>query len=325
MHLQTYLLGLLAANALAAKVGEFDADKCADASGLQTCYDKAKSAYNDCVKTKCDKHENGKTVDNPDCLNQCACVRGQAQIDCAASSCWNQVYSCEYQLTVGKYLEGCPTAKLDGIPFWPPPDKAPGGCSCNIAKVEQAMYGASQIVMSKCRDETDQDKSHACVCCGYSVTLSSLPDICPNTNPAQLGLDMSDLQDDTWNTCAKTMEKIDCAKEFGYAKLDTYYKPGQPIKNGTESLSATGGSITSPVSATFTWTASNSTHIITAQSTDAKVTSSTTASATSDKSSASGSSTTSASSPTQTDAAVRSGMNSLLWTGIVAAAVFVQV
>lgn len=86
------LLGLLAANvSIAAKVGKFDAEKCADPSGMKTCYDKAKSTYNECVKSKCDKDDNGKTTSDEECLNQCGCVRDRAQIDCAASSCWNQV------------------------------------------------------------------------------------------------------------------------------------------------------------------------------------------------------------------------------------------
>lgn len=86
------LLGLLAANvSVAAKVGKFDTEKCADPSGMKTCYDKAKSTYNDCVKKNCDKEEDGETSDDPECLNKCGCTRDRAQIDCAASSCWNQV------------------------------------------------------------------------------------------------------------------------------------------------------------------------------------------------------------------------------------------
>ncbi|PLB51456.1 hypothetical protein P170DRAFT_433443 [Aspergillus steynii IBT 23096] len=321
------LLGLLAANvSIAAKVGKFDADKCADPSGLKTCYDKAKSTYNDCVKKNCDKEENGKTVDDPDCLDKCACTRDRARIDCAASSCWNQVYSCEYQLTVSDLAETCDKPDLDNIPFYPAPDNAPGGCSCAVGKVNKAMLEATKIQGNQCdlKSSASDSEIEECMCCGYSAILSSLPDTCPNTKLSELSIDDLEaaIEQAGWKDCASTLEKVDCAKKFSYPKLDTYYKPGK-LPNGTATLSNTGSSsITSPVSgATFTWTAGSSDHVVTAQSTDAAKATGSSASATSGDS-ASG--TASASATATTGAAVRVGMDSYLFAGLAVAAVFVQ-
>ncbi|KAK1142934.1 hypothetical protein N8T08_007175 [Aspergillus melleus] len=323
------LLGLLAANvSIAAKVGKFDAEKCADPSGMKTCYDKAKSTYSDCEK-KCDKEDNGKTSSDSDCLDKCSCTQHQAEIDCATSSCWNQVYSCEYDLTVGALLESCEDKQsVDDIPFWPAPENAAGGCSCNVGKVDKISYGALAKVEKQCglKASADDSKIQGCACCGFSAALSALPNTCPNANPSDLNLDgMEDLFGDIWEQCADVLKDLDCAKEFDFPKLDTYYAPGKVPKGGSATLSNTSGSLTSPVSATITWSAGSSAHTVTAVSTDAVKASGTgsgsSASATTGNS-ASG--TASASATATTGAAVRAGMDSYLWAGLAVAAVFVQ-
>lgn len=82
--LLTILLALTPA--LAKTVGYFDADECIDPSGLEECYDAASSRYTDCVNVNCEGQ-------NIDCINVCACVQTQGQIDCAASHCWDRVSS----------------------------------------------------------------------------------------------------------------------------------------------------------------------------------------------------------------------------------------
>ncbi|KAI9046025.1 uncharacterized protein KD926_005972 [Aspergillus affinis] len=322
------LLGLLAANvSIAAKVGKFDADKCADPSGMKTCYDKAKSTYDSCVKKNCDKKEDGKTTSDPDCLNKCSCPQYQAQIDCATSSCWNQVYSCEYDLTVGALLESCEDKQsVDDIPFWPAPDNAKGACSCNVGKVDQISYGAMAKVQKQCglKASSDGSKIQECACCGLSAALSALPNTCPKVNPADLKLaDMEEEFGDMWEQCADTLKDLDCAKEFDFPKLDTYYGPGKIPKGGNETLSNASGSLTAPVSATITWSAGSSAHTVTAVSTDA-VKASGTGSSASATSGDKASGTASASATATTGAAVRAGMDSYLWAGLAVAAVFVQ-
>lgn len=163
--------------------------------------------------------------------------------------------------------------------------------------------------------------------CAAPLTVNSLPNTCPNTKPSELNLDGMEeaYENNGWKDCASTLSKVDCVKDFGYPKLDTYYKPGKIPSSGTATLSNTGSSsVTSPVSgATFTWTAGSSAHVVTAQSTDAaKATGSGSSASATSGNSASG--TASASATATTGAAVRAGMDSYLWAGLAAAAVFVQ-
>lgn len=88
-------------------VGYFDdSSVCADPDGLATCYEKAENSYTSCItnncaggSSSCVKSCNGdanciaKQCPNlgVDCINACGCVRAGNQIDCTASSCWNQV------------------------------------------------------------------------------------------------------------------------------------------------------------------------------------------------------------------------------------------
>lgn len=111
---------LVSAGSLAAdSVGYFDDTSiCADSKGLSKCYDKADTSLSSCINNNCAgggadcyKSCNGVTTCmqsqcpnlGTDCMNACSCVQAVNQIDCIASSCWNQVrifflkFKCAYR------------------------------------------------------------------------------------------------------------------------------------------------------------------------------------------------------------------------------------
>ncbi|KAL4779079.1 hypothetical protein BJX76DRAFT_365552 [Aspergillus varians] len=275
MHLRISILGLAVARlALAAEVGYFDSKTCADPSGLESCYEDTDSSWADCINDNCD----GLGVD---CHNVCECIRQEAYLNCAASSCWNKVYSCEYQSTASDLIGACLNPPINSIPFFPPPDNAPGGCSCNIGTISIDTYLASAN-LEDCNAEniegmTDEDElasyAYGCMCCSYSTFLSSLPNTCPTLDPSELELDnleqiFRNVSGSDWDDCAQYLEQYDCAKTFGYPDhIETYYGPGEIPTGGTETLHNTAGSITSPVSgATFTWTSGTVENVVTVSS-----------------------------------------------------------
>ncbi|KAJ5661083.1 uncharacterized protein N7484_000455 [Penicillium longicatenatum] len=287
--------GLIAAES----VGYFDDTSiCADASGLSKCYEKADASWSSCINNNCaggsDECYNSCNGNascmktqcpslGMDCINACGCVNALNQVDCIASSCWNQVYSCEYQSTVEDIINLCAITDLDEIPFWPPPDDAVSGCSCNIGKVyKKEILIGDQIStcannMTNLNQMSDNDAiseyADACICCAESAILSTIWDTCPNTKPSLLAADTWYSSMGDFETCGDYLDAYDCAGALGFGAEDagettTYYKLGGFPKNGTETLYNT-GSLTAPVSgATFTWTFRSNLHVVTAVSTD---------------------------------------------------------
>lgn len=96
-----------AGSAAADSVGYFDDTSiCADSKGLAKCYERADTSLSSCINnncagggTECYNYCNGDTTCmqsqcpnlGTDCMNACSCVQAVNQIDCIASSCWNQV------------------------------------------------------------------------------------------------------------------------------------------------------------------------------------------------------------------------------------------
>ena len=163
--------------AMAAKVGYFDADVCVDSSGMEKCYADAESSWSDCINDNCEGQ-------GTDCHNVCSCIRTNHEINCAASHCWNQAYSCEYQETAGDIGTWCINPDFSNVPFYPPPDNAPGACSCNLGKLLTSLYRTSEeidtcgrkgeeIVKSLTSNEDIQLFASACTCCAYSASLSA--------------------------------------------------------------------------------------------------------------------------------------------------------
>jgi hypothetical protein len=113
---------------------------------------------------------------NQDDLLACICVAQLNRLNCAMESCWNVVYGCEYQQLAQAYTYSCASP----VPFFPAPDNAPSGCSCNLGYVE---YNATfaNLQYKHCVDAsgTDIDRNDGCTCCseamGYAACVSSPP------------------------------------------------------------------------------------------------------------------------------------------------------
>ncbi|KAL2842546.1 hypothetical protein BJY01DRAFT_200560 [Aspergillus pseudoustus] len=265
--------------AVAKQVGYFDADQCAAPDDFGSCYDDADEWLSDCINENC----NGLGVD---CHNACECAHQNAYTRCAASYCWNMVYSCEYQLQVSDALSPCVNPDIETIPFWPPPDNANGRCSCNLGKINKAQVIINQAIET-CGDIVDastmsaaqiRSLGTACLCCGLSGLLSSYDAFCPRLDLGSIGLDnfensMAQLYSASidWPECSSRMSGYDCAADFGYpSNIDTYYQPGAVPTGGAETLHNI-GALTTPVSQTATFIIGNEQYLITAVSTDAAV------------------------------------------------------
>ncbi|RYP88464.1 hypothetical protein DL770_004628 [Monosporascus sp. CRB-9-2] len=243
--------------AWAAKVGYFESKDCVDRSGMEQCYEEADEAWTDCINENCKDQ-------NIDCHNVCSCIQTMDMIDCAGRHCWNQVYSCEYQLTAGDIGTFCLNPKFDAIPFYPPPDNAPGSCSCNMGKIITSLY--------RSLDELDTCGAH-----GEEI-VGQFWEVCPNTDPSLLGADeiyqSLVVQDENWPQCAEYMEAFPCGSTLGFTPpggddSGPFYEPGNFPPNGTATTSNIAGSITSPVSgAKYTWTYNSIPRTVTVVSAD---------------------------------------------------------
>lgn len=97
----------------------------------------------------------------------CSCVGTLRYLNCAMANCWNVVYGCEYQAIANIYDSVC----ANPVPFFPAPDNAPGGCSCNLGYVlYNNTYAAIDYKDCISGDVTQND---ACTCCfqatGYAA------------------------------------------------------------------------------------------------------------------------------------------------------------
>lgn len=111
----------------------------------------------------------------------------------------------------------------------------------------------------------------------FRLISSSIWNVCPNTKPSEIGAEYwfdAFLRPHHWDECGPYLEAYDCGSDLGFAAesagdTHTFYKPNNLPKNGTETLSNTGGVLSTPVSgATFTWTDGSLLHAITAVSTN---------------------------------------------------------
>ncbi|KAJ5247011.1 hypothetical protein N7468_001994 [Penicillium chermesinum] len=262
------------------------------------------SEYLSCNRDVADKW--GSCVDdcngNGNCIVDCGCTAHQKYINCMAESCWNQVYSCEYQLFVQQYFAVCPSA-TEPIPFWPAPDNAPNRCSCDLGKVLQNTLSARNAQVNCVTHVTDQTINNIptnlgdlgnigditksateCACCGASASISSAWDVCPDTVPRLAGADLwpvffpsdwpnlyNSVPDFVWGTCDNNFSPNDC-KKYGFNNTsDKFYKPGDFPNNGTKTLSNLPGTVTAPPSGTvLTWSQSSTTYTVTATGYDQK-------------------------------------------------------
>ncbi|KAJ5744049.1 hypothetical protein N7533_008919 [Penicillium manginii] len=270
---------------------------CASGSEYTSCNRKVADDWSSCIRN-C----NG----NGNCIVDCGCISHQAYINCMAQTCWNQVYSCEYQLFVQQYFAICPSAS-EPIPFWPAPDNAPNRCSCDLGKVIQSTLTARNEQISCIKNVTSQTLDKIPSDLG---DLSNLPnglrhrqasfrlrllrrqrhswEVCPNTEPTLAGADLwplffpSDLPNLytsvpnwAWSSCDSTLKDTDC-KKIGFTdSSDKFYRPGDLPSNGTSTLRNVGGTVTAPPSGTvLTWSQSSTSWTVTATGYDRKAVSS---------------------------------------------------
>ncbi|KAI9151362.1 hypothetical protein HJFPF1_08564 [Paramyrothecium foliicola] len=288
----TALLGSVAL-AGAAKVGYFDSENCVDTAGMEACYATAESSWAECIA-------NATCRDAEDyCERDCSCTRTQEQMNCAASHCWDRAYSCEYQLTVGDLETWCSTPDYSNIPFYPPPNDAPGSCSCNYLRLLTSYHRAweelgtcgrkepelAENLVAEDASTADSDLfSNACICCGTSAELSaSFYEACPSTDFVSLPLGhfFESLKETfvEWQWCGDAMAKLSCGPEGfdftppGGNSSASFYRPNDFPASGTLTTSNLAGVITSPISGeTFTWTHENNVHAVTVASADARPT-----------------------------------------------------
>ncbi|KAJ5628304.1 hypothetical protein N7490_010532 [Penicillium lividum] len=267
----------------------------------------ASSVYSSCnldVANKWSSCVNGCSGSS-DCIVDCGCTAHQEYINCMARSCWNQVYSCGYQLFIQQYFAICPSA-IEPIPFWPAPDDAPNRCSCDLGKVLRATLTARKEQVSCILNVTDQtvndvtsavtnlgdlanlsdiaDTATECACCGSSASLSAAWQVCPNTIPRLAGADLwftffpfdypnlyTSIPDFIWDTCDSALGSTNC-QDIGFTDpSDKFYKPGGFPSNGSLTLSNVGGTVSAPPSGTvITWSQSKTTWTVTAIGLDAK-------------------------------------------------------
>ncbi|PTB71722.1 hypothetical protein M440DRAFT_1395438 [Trichoderma longibrachiatum ATCC 18648] len=254
------LLPLLTGVALAA-TGDatLTSTGCADSSGFESCQKQANDKLSSCIAQA--KKDNSQQE-----LLACGCQNYVDNYNCYSASCWNRVWECEYQEYIIDYFLNCPIAKLP-VPYFPAPNKAPDECSCNIGKVFLAIQEAIQETATCSNNANSGDASsnlqqiQGCDCCEISGALSSLYNICPDTDPKLIGLsNVSQLQSQLntdFNSCGSYLETYDCVADLGYSLdgVSKYYKPTDTVPSGTATLSNAAGTVTSPASGTvFSYT-----------------------------------------------------------------------
>ncbi|KAF5579272.1 uncharacterized protein FSUBG_13647 [Fusarium subglutinans] len=245
-----FLVGL-AAIAVAADV-TLTSSGCADASGFEQCQASANKKTSSCIAQA--RHDNSQVE-----LLACGCQDYVDNFNCYAAFCWNRVWECEYQEYVVSYFMNCDTAKKP-VPYFPAPKNAQGACSCNVGQVYLNIQDAIQQTGTCSNSANSGDagsnlqKIEGCNCCEISGALSSIVEICPKTDPNLIGLkQISTLESELnvdYKSCGSYMETYDCSSQLSYSLegVSTYYKPDDPLKTGTATLSNNPGSVTAPAS-----------------------------------------------------------------------------
>lgn len=154
--IQLFVLGLLILPWSLAQ--NITASTCVSPSGFTQCYNQAVSHSESCLTSA------GNDLDK---AVACACTLQLNELNCAMTNCWNVVYGCEYQQLANLYDADCSAP----VPFFPAPDNAPGGCSCNLGYV---LYNNTNVE-EQYKDciTTDVDQNAGCTCCqqaaGYAA------------------------------------------------------------------------------------------------------------------------------------------------------------
>lgn len=170
----------------------WDVSDCVAPHAFSDCLDTEYTNYNNRT-SRCASDDDLELNDGThvDCIDWNGCISLSDQLNCAMSFCWNRVYSCDYQRVATDLAEFCNVGGDDedddesdqdeslattfaGIPYYPAPDDAPGGCSCNLGGMLVAMNNELSTVYS-CggNDDYSADLSQTCSCCAYSGAMST--------------------------------------------------------------------------------------------------------------------------------------------------------
>ncbi|KAF2094526.1 hypothetical protein NA57DRAFT_80328 [Rhizodiscina lignyota] len=246
---------------------------CVAPSDFQSCYDNASLGGEKCIRA---------CGTDRDCIIVCGCYMYEVQIGCFVASCWNRAYTCDYQKFVIAVADQCAVSKTNKIPFWPAPADAPNSCSCNLENVYDTVVNSLSVsgTCSKKAGSSISDPSQAennitgCACCAASGAISTVYDICPDTDPSLLDLSKIEsgaqlaLGGEGFSTCDSTLDSFNCVQDLGFPKLPgkgEYYAASNLPSSGTKTLYDTPGIVTSPPSGSvYTFAASSTTYLVTA-------------------------------------------------------------
>ncbi|KAE9375265.1 hypothetical protein N431DRAFT_369506 [Stipitochalara longipes BDJ] len=163
---------------------------CVDPTGFVSCYATQSSSALSCTNTCASNNKKGSSEYNI-CVNECKELWLATNVGCWIQSCWNQVYSCAYQLTAVSYFDGAGLPQDSSVPFYPPPnDASAGACSCNLGYVYGNLSAVSTSTQgSNCEVISGGDSItlYECSCCQDAWPISNILTVCPKTNLAILG------------------------------------------------------------------------------------------------------------------------------------------
>ncbi|KAL3495882.1 hypothetical protein BJX62DRAFT_233142 [Aspergillus germanicus] len=208
------LAGLCISTVSAADAITPSSDGCVDRSGMDKCLTTAENQLGDC----------GEDAEGDIQLQACMLTYDISLLGCYIESCWNKVYSCEYQLVAIDFLSRQYPPPEDPLPFWPPPDNAPGGCVCNFGKIYDGLLSSLDLLQSTCNQYiTSVSSLQMCQCCGWSAALSAFYGTCPGYDLTNYGLSgiasTAATTEQMTGTCPDLTSSI-CEGKFGIESFD---------------------------------------------------------------------------------------------------------
>ncbi|KAH8748570.1 hypothetical protein F5882DRAFT_470916 [Hyaloscypha sp. PMI_1271] len=226
---------------------------CVDTVGFLSCYADQGITANSCADACSVSNKKGSAPYNT-CVTACDQLWYAGNIGCWLQSCWNQVYSCGYQLTAMYYFHGTGLPQNSDVPFYPPPNNASAGaCSCNLGYVYGNVSAVSTSMQgSNCEVIAGGDNAtlYECECCGLSWPISNILTACPKSDLSIISLQT--FITEVEKTLAPSTDKCailnngseTCVKNYNFPWVGTMaYNPlslpaGEP---GTAALSNTVG------------------------------------------------------------------------------------
>ncbi|PMD44879.1 hypothetical protein L207DRAFT_629426 [Hyaloscypha variabilis F] len=163
---------------------------CVDPAGFVSCYATQSSSSLSCMTACANSNKKGTSQYNI-CVNECKELWLANNVGCWIQSCWNQVYSCGYQLTALSYFDGAGLPQDNSVPFYPPPgDATAGACSCNLGYVYGNLSAVSTSTQgSNCEviSSGNSIQFYDCACCQDAWPISNILAVCPKTDLSILG------------------------------------------------------------------------------------------------------------------------------------------